>query len=96
MHSEGRRRSSGRRGRKRWFRVRVETEEGAYVGRLRLEGARGTLRQTIDDDRAYLGVWNATEEGSGFREEFMAIHKGAIRSVVLLGEDDVEAAPAEG
>jgi hypothetical protein len=53
------------------------------------------LRETVDDDRAYLGVWNATEEGSGSPGDFMAIHKGAIRSVVLLGEDDVQPAPGE-
>lgn len=87
--------SGGRRGRKRWFRVRVETDEGAYVGRLRLEGRWGTLRDTVDDGRAYLGVWNATEEGSGSREDFVAIHKGVIRSVVLLGEDDAQPAPAQ-
>lgn len=92
---DSRRRPSGRGGRRRWFRVRIETEEGTYVGRLRLEGARGTLRETVDDDRAYLGVWNATEEGSGSPGDFMAIHKGAIRSVVLLGEDDVQPAPGE-
>jgi hypothetical protein len=95
MHCRKAGRSSGRSGRKRWFRVRVETDEGAIVGRLRLGRAHGTLRETVDDDRAYLGVWHATEEGSASPEEFVAIHKGAIRSVVLLGEDDVPPAPAE-
>jgi hypothetical protein len=79
-------RSNGRRQRRRWFRVRVETEEGAYTGRLRFDGPRGTLRETIGDDRAYLPLWDATDEVSGSRDEYLAIHKSAIRCVVLLGE----------
>jgi hypothetical protein len=82
------------RARKRWFRVRVQTEDAAYVGRLRLEGPQGTLRELIDDDRAYLALWNATEEGTGSQDEYVAILKGAIRSVVLLGADAAGAAPA--
>jgi hypothetical protein len=62
---------------------------------MRLEGGRGTLSEAIDDDRTYLGIWSASEEGSVPSEEFVAIHKGVIRSVVLLGEDAVEPAPAE-
>jgi hypothetical protein len=77
---------STRRRRRRWFRVRVETEAGAYEGRLRLDGPRGTLRETIDDDRTYLALWDATDEATGSRDEYVAIHKGAIRCVVLLGE----------
>jgi hypothetical protein len=73
-----------RRGRRRWFRVRVETEDGAYVGSLRLDGPLGTLRELVDDDRTYLSLWNATQELTGSREEFVALHKGAIRFVVLL------------
>ena len=53
------------------------------------------MSEAIDDDRTYLGIWSASEEGSVPSEEFVAIHKGVIRSVVLLGEDDVPPAPAE-
>ena len=73
-----------RRGRRPWFRVRVEMEDGAYVGSLRLDGPRGTLRELVDDDRAYLSLWDATQEATGSRDEFVALHKGAIRFVVLL------------
>jgi hypothetical protein len=83
--------SNARRRRRRWFRVRVETEEGTYTGRLRLDGPRGTLHESIDDERAYLALWDATEEATGSRDEYVAIHKGAIRSVVLLGEDRARA-----
>jgi hypothetical protein len=87
MHERrGHRRVEAPRRRRRWYHVRVETESGAYVGRLRLDGPRGTLRETVDDDRAYLALWDATEEATGSCEEYVAIHKGGIRYVVLLGE----------
>jgi hypothetical protein len=86
--------STTRSRRRRWFRVRVETEEGVYTGRLRSEGPRGTLHETIADDRAYLSLWDATAEATGSRDEYVAIHKGSIRCVVLLGEEDARAARA--
>lgn len=73
-----------RRPRQRWCRVRVETDAGAYVGSLEL-GAVG-LRELVDDERSYLGLWNAELEGSQGVEEFLALHKGAICSVVVVGE----------
>jgi hypothetical protein len=86
--------TSKRHGRRRWFRVRVETDDGAYVGSLRLNGPRAPLRELVDDDRAYLALWNATQEPTGSRDEFVAIHKGAIRFVVLLDEDGTRGARA--
>ena len=80
-------------GRRRWFRVRVETESGAYEGRLRLDGPRGTLRETVEDDRAYLSLWDATDVATGACDEHVAIHKGAIRCVVLLGEAGASTRP---
>ncbi len=75
------------RGRPRWLRVRVETDEGAYVGRVRLEG-HGSLRELVSDDRAYLALWGVTEQRSGRRDDFVALHKGAIRYVVTLSKDE--------
>lgn len=77
-----RRRPAGRPG---WYRVRIETEGGTYVGSLRLDEAG--LRPVVDDERAYLPLWNASREGSPEVEEFLALHKAAIRSVVVVGED---------
>lgn len=71
--------------RPRWCRVRVETEGGTYVGSLRMDSAG--LRQLVDDDRAYLPLWNALRDGSPAAEEFLALHKAAIRSVLILGHD---------
>ena len=89
-NADGRRRLA--RGRR--VRVRVETDGETYVGTLTL-GC--TLGEMLDDARAYLAVWNAALEGSDRVEEFVAIHKGAIRSVVVVaGEAGVELAGARG
>jgi hypothetical protein len=66
------------------------------VGRLRLSGPRGTLREVVDDPRAYLALWDAAEEPSGAAGDFVAIHKGAIHSVVLLGRDTAPPGAAGG
>jgi len=76
-------RSGGRR--RRWVRVKVDTDEGTYVGNLRLEGPAGSLRELVEGERTYLALWSATHESSGVVEEFVAIHKSTIRLVVLLG-----------
>jgi hypothetical protein len=71
--------------RRRWVEVKVDTDGGAYVGSLCLDGSTGSLRELVEGDRSYLGLWRATHESSGAFEEFMAIHKSAIRVVVMLG-----------
>lgn len=74
-----------RRPRLRWFRVRIETESGAYCASLRL-GPAG-LRRLLDDERTYLALWNVVADGSATTEEFVALHKGTIVSVVVVGEE---------
>lgn len=76
-----------------WYRVRVEAEGGAYLGSLRL-GVDG-LRPVLDDERAYLPLWNATCEGTPAEADFLALHKAAIHSVVVVGEDRAASGAAE-
>jgi hypothetical protein len=78
-----------RRPRSRWCRVRIETDLGVYVASLEL-GSVG-LRELVDDQRAYLGLWDAKLEGTQISERFLALHKGAICSVVVI--DDEPQAP---
>ena len=85
------RQNGANRSRPRWVRVRVQTDEGPLVGNVRLEGARSSLYELVDDGRAYLGVWDARRTESSPSEEFVAIHKSAIRSVVLDIVGDPEA-----
>jgi hypothetical protein len=77
--------SGGRRGkRRRPVRVRVETDGEAYTGTLTL-GRR--LSEVLDDDRTYLALRDATLDGTDETEEFVAIHKGAIRSVAVVPDE---------
>jgi hypothetical protein len=71
-------------GRKGWVRARVETDEGAYEASLRVERSQHGLGELLDDGRAYLGLWDAVPHGASTREDFLAIHKGAVRCVTLL------------
>ncbi|HVO10287.1 MAG TPA: hypothetical protein VMX54_05975 [Vicinamibacteria bacterium] len=72
-------------GRRRWVRVKVVTDAETYVGSLRLASPAGGLRELVEADRSYLALWSATHGSSGAFEEFVAIHKSAIRVVVQLG-----------
>ena len=81
--------------RRRWVRVKVDTDGGTYVGSLRLDGPAGSLRELVEADRSYLALWSATHESSGAVEEFVAIHKSSIRVVVQLGESGTRGAGGE-
>lgn len=83
LPAKGRGRSGARR--RGWARVKVDTDGGTYVGSVRLDGPAGGLHELVEADRSYLALWNATHESSGAVEEFVAIHKSAIRLVVQLG-----------
>lgn len=81
------------RGRLRWYQVRVHTDEGAYVGNLRLPGGRSALSDLIEDGRVYLTLWEPVRDGMPVAEGFVAIHKAAIRCVVVLGNGERPAPP---
>lgn len=87
--------STGPGRRARWIRVRVVTEDGGYVGKVKLEGGSRSLSDLVGDGRAYLGVWSAIHESSGREEDFIALHKASVRYVVQLSEGAATAAPAE-
>lgn len=72
------------RGGRGWVRARVETDEGTYEARLRVECSQLGLGELLDDGRAYLGLWDAVPHGAAISEDFLAIHKGAVRCVTLL------------
>lgn len=75
-------------GRSRWHRVKVETDEGTYIGSLRLNELRPTLHHLLEDGRAYLGLWDARHEPSGVCQEFVVLHKSTIRQVATLGRSE--------
>jgi len=78
----------GSRGRRRWYRVRVQTDDGPYVGSVQLDSSRHSLRalrELVEEERVYLGLWDVTREGSTGTDEYLAIHKRAVRFVMVLG-----------
>jgi hypothetical protein len=87
--------SGGAERRSRFVRVRVETEDGCYLGRVRIESASAALRDVVDDERAYLGLWDTVHTPSGRVDEFVAIHKASIRYVVETGREEPPRLPTE-
>ncbi len=79
----------------RWFQVRVHTDEGVYGGSLRLAGGPSALSELVGDGRVYLTLWEAIRDGVRIPEGFVAIHKAAIRSVVVIGDGECAAPPLE-
>jgi hypothetical protein len=73
----------------------VQTDEGAYVGSLRLAGGRSALSELVDDGRVYLTLWEAIRDGVPVAEGFVAIHKAAIRCVMVIGNGECPAPPLE-
>jgi hypothetical protein len=74
----------------------VVTEDGIYVGRVRLEGGDRSLSELVSDDRAYLGLWGAIHEPSGRQDDFVALHKGTIRYVVQIAAEGTGTAQLAG
>jgi len=74
---------------RRWNRVRVETDQGCFLGWVPLRVRGGGLRDWVDDARVYLGVWDAQREGSDTAvHEYLAIHRNAVRFVTVLDQAD--------
>lgn len=81
-----RRKHNGRR-RRTW--VRVETDLETYVGCLLSSGGRNALEDVLADGRAYLPLWDASFDGQpDAPEEYVALYKGAIRSVKVIGRPE--------
>lgn len=74
------------------MRVRLQTDAGTLVGSVQLERLRSSLYELLDDDRAYLALWDVTWLCSSQCEEFLAIHKSTIRSVTLEAASGATAA----
>lgn len=71
--------------RRRWFKVRVATDDGIVLGSLRLDAGHSALRELLDDERSYLSLWGVQREGWDEVQEFVAIHKNVIRHVAVVG-----------
>lgn len=78
----------------RWARVRVETADGVYIGRLYIPENKKRLSDVLCDERPFLSLTEVSREGSQVHEPFVAINKIFVRTVRVLEES--EPAPAKG
>ena len=79
-----------------WIRARVETDQETYEASLRADASRQGLDEILGDGRAYLGLFDAVAGSTNHSEDFLALHKGAIRSVTVLENGHDRAGGREG
>jgi hypothetical protein len=80
--------------RSRWATVRVETDGGAYVGRLYVADARSRVSDVLADDRRFLSLTEVKLDDGNQVEAFMAVNKSFIRALRVLDEGTPEEARA--
>ncbi len=79
--------------RARWATVRVETEAGAYVGRLYVPETKKRSSDVLCDDRPFLFLTEVAINDSPETEPFLAINKRLIKTVRVLHDGLPEAIP---
>jgi hypothetical protein len=66
--------------------VRVETDNGVYVGRLYVAGAARRVSDVLCDDRQFLSLTDVSMNDGKHTESFMAVNKQFIRALRILDE----------
>jgi hypothetical protein len=77
-------------GKARWATVRVETDNGVYVGRLYVADARKRVSDVLSDDRQFLSLADVSMNDGEHLESFMAVNKQFIRTLRILDEGVVD------
>jgi len=70
----------------RWATVRVETDNGVYVGRLYVADASTRVSDVLSDDRQFLSLKDVSMNDGPYTESFMAVNKHFIRTLRILDE----------
>ena len=78
--------------RRRWVRVRIETEDGSFVGRVHVPETRKRLSDVLCDERSFILLTDVTINDAQSVEPFVALNKAFVRTVRVLNE--LEEAPA--
>ncbi len=73
--------------RARWARVRIETEDGVYRGRVFVPDTNKRLSDVLCDDRPFLNLTDVSVNDSPVVEAFVAVSKRYIKAVRVLQED---------
>lgn len=79
--------------RARWATVRIETDEGVYVGRMFIPEMKKRLSDVLCDDRPFIALTAVSRDHSALEESFVAINKRFVRTVRVLQESDADVTP---
>ena len=80
-------------GRARWATVRVETENGEFVGRLYVPETKKRTSDVLCDDRQFVFLTEVSVNHSETVEPFLAVNKRFIKTVRVLHEGEPEGVP---
>ncbi len=84
---------AGYNARARWARVRIETEDGVYVGQVFVPETKKRLSDVLCDDRPFLNMTEVSTNDSQVVEPFVALNKRYIKAVRVLQEGGGEVVP---
>jgi hypothetical protein len=76
--------------RARSAKVRIETEDGVYVGQVFVPETKKRLSDVLCDDRAFLNMTEVTINDSQVVEPFVALNKRYVKAVRVLQEGGAE------
>jgi hypothetical protein len=77
-------------GRARWATVRVETDEGVYIGKMFIPEMKKRLSDVLCDERMFVALTEPSKDGAPMMESFVAINKSFVRTVRVLKEHEAE------
>jgi hypothetical protein len=77
-------------GRARWATVRVETDDGIYVGRMFIPEMKKRLSDVLCDERPFICLTEPTKDAAPMMESFVAVNKSFVRTVRVLHEHEPE------
>jgi hypothetical protein len=77
-------------GRARWATVRVETDDGIYVGRMFIPEMKKRLSDVLCDERPFICLTEPTKDAAPMMESFVAVNKSFVRTVRVLQEHEAE------
>jgi hypothetical protein len=72
--------------RAKWCTVRIETDEGVYVGREYVPDTKNRLSDVLNDDRQFINLTEVSINDAAAHEPYVAINKAFVRSVRVLHE----------
>jgi hypothetical protein len=76
--------------RARWAKVRIETDDGVYVGQVFVPETKKRLSDVLCDDRPFLNMTEVTINDSQVVEPFVALNKRYVKAVRVLQEGGAE------